>query len=86
MTVCALGVFTRRPVPAPDMLAELARLRAAWPSFEVIITSHSGSCRYEAIRRHDGPGLCCVISSHPADLWRELASCAQRSSQGSPDL
>ncbi len=65
-------VFTgRAPVP-PAILAELAALRAALPGYDVIVTSHSPAYRYEAIRRTDGPGPWCVISSDPADLWREL--------------
>ena len=66
-------VFTgRAPVP-PGMLTELAALRDALPGYDFIVTSHRPSYRYEAIRRTDGPGLWCVISSDPADLWRELA-------------
>ncbi len=40
----------RASVPA-GMLAELAALRAALPGYDVILTSHSPACRYEAIRR-----------------------------------
>ena len=65
----------RASVPAA-MLAELAALRAALPGYDVNITSHSPTYRLEAIRRDDGPGLWCLISSDPADLWHELASCA----------
>ncbi len=55
------------------MLAELSRLRAALPGYDVIITSHSLTHRFEAIRRHDDdPGPWCVISTDPDDLWREL--------------
>ena len=63
---------TRRPAPAPGMLAQLDRLRAALPGYDVTLTSHSGSYRFEAIRRADGPGPWCLISTDPADLWREL--------------
>jgi hypothetical protein len=39
----------------------------------VIVTSHSLTYRFEAIRRRSsGPGPWCVISTDPADLWREL--------------
>ena len=63
----------RASVPA-GMLAELAALRAALPGYDVIVTRHRPGCRFEAIRRHeDGPGPWCVISTDPADLWRELA-------------
>lgn len=55
-------------------LAELSRLRAALPSYDVIITSHSPSYRYEAIRRHGETGPWCIISTDPADLWRELTA------------
>lgn len=41
----------------------------------MIVTSHSLRYRFEAIRRASGPGPWCVISSDPADLWRELAPC-----------
>ena len=63
-------MFTRQP---PAMLAQLAQLRAALPGYDVIITSHSGTYRYEAIRRHHGTGPWCIISTDPTDLWRELA-------------
>jgi hypothetical protein len=65
---------TRGPAPAPGMLAQLDRLHAALPSYDVTLTSHSGSYRFEAIRRPGGPqaGPWCVISTDPADLWREL--------------
>lgn len=59
--------------PTPTQLAELSRLRTALPGYEVSITSHSPSCRFEAIRRRDETGPWCVISSDAADLWRELA-------------
>jgi hypothetical protein len=60
--------------PTPGVLAELSKLRSALPGYDMIITSHSPANRFEAIRRHtDGPGPWCVISSDPADLWRELA-------------
>ena len=58
-------------------LTELAALRAALPGYAVTITIHSRTCRFEAIHRGDGPGTCCVISSDPADLWRELAGRAR---------
>jgi hypothetical protein len=65
-------VYTRRLAPAPGMLAQLDRLRAALPSYDVTLTSHSGSYRFEAVRRTEGPGPWCLISADPADLWREL--------------
>lgn len=77
------NIHTRRPGPAPGMLAQLDRLRTALPGYDVMLTSHSGSYRFEAIRRTDGPqaGPWCVISTDPADLWRELpaapAPCAR---------
>ena len=43
----------------------------------MIITSHSRTHRFEATRRSSGPGPWCVISSDPADLWRELADRAR---------
>ena len=71
-------VRTRRPAPPPGMLAQLARLRAALPGYDVTLTSYSGRYRYEAIRRTDGPGPWCVISADPADLWRELGGRPRR--------
>jgi hypothetical protein len=68
-------VFTGRASLPPRTFTELAALRAALPGYDVMVTSHSPSCRYEAIRRASGPGPWCVISSDPADLWRELAPC-----------
>ena len=58
-------------------LTELAALRAALPGYAVTITSQSRTYRFEATHRGDGPGTCCVISSDPADLWRELAGRAR---------
>ena len=66
-------VFTGRESAPAAMLAELAALRAALPGYDVLLTSHSPVYRYEAIRRDPGAGTWCVISSDPADLWRELA-------------
>ncbi|HYZ55018.1 MAG TPA: hypothetical protein VE733_16145 [Streptosporangiaceae bacterium] len=67
-------MHTRRPAPAPGMLAQLDRLRAALPGYDVTLTSHSGCYRFEAIHRPGSPqaGPWCVISTDPADLWREL--------------
>ena len=58
-------------------LAELEMLRAALPGFQVVVSSYSPRHRFEAIRRDGGPGTWCVISSDPADLWRELP-CGER--------
>jgi len=69
----AWDAFTCRPAPTPAMLAELAQLCAALPGYDVTLTSHSGSYRFEAIRRTSGPGPWCLISTDPAGLWRELA-------------
>ncbi len=64
----------RRSPPPPWMVAELEALRAALPGYDVIITSHTPTWRFEAIRRHaDRPGPWCVISSDPGDLWWHLA-------------
>ena len=70
-------VFTGSASVPSGALTELAALRAALPGYDVIITSHSRTYRFEATRRGDGPGTWCVISSKPADLWRELAGRAQ---------
>jgi hypothetical protein len=67
-------VFTGRVSLPPGTLTELAALQAALPGYDVIVTSHSPRYRFEAIRRDDGQGTWCVISSDPADLWRELRS------------
>ena len=66
-------VFTGQVSVPAGMLAELAALRAALPGYDVNLTRHSPARRYEATRRDPGPGTWCVISSDPADLWRELA-------------
>ena len=55
----------------------LAALRAALPGYDVILTSQNPARRFEATRRDPGPGTWCVISSDPADLWRELAGLAR---------
>jgi hypothetical protein len=70
-------VFTGSPAVPSGARTELAALQAALPGYAVNITSHSRSYRFEATRRGDGPGTCCVISSDPADLWRELAGRAR---------
>jgi len=66
-------VFTGSGTVPPGALVELAALRAALPGYDVMVTSHSRTHRFEATHRGNGPGTCCVISSDPADLWRELA-------------
>ena len=70
-------VFTGSPTVPSGALTELTALQAALPNYAVNITSHSRTYRFEATRRGDGPGTCCVISSDPADLWRELAGRAR---------
>ena len=70
-------VFTGSATVPSGTLTELAALRAALPGYDVTITSHSRTYRFEATHRADGPGTWCVISSEPADLWRELAGRAQ---------
>lgn len=66
-------VLTARPSPPPGMISQLTSLRAALPGYDVLITSHSPSHRFEAIRRHSETGPWCVISASADDLWRELA-------------
>ena len=66
-------VFTGSATVPPGALTELAALRAALPGYDVTITSHSRTHRFEATHRGNGPGTCCVISSDPTDLWHELA-------------
>jgi len=75
--VTTWDVFTGSASVPPGALAELAALRAALPGYDVTITSHSRTHRFEATRRGDGPGPWCVISGDPADLWRELAGRAR---------
>jgi hypothetical protein len=70
-------VFTGSVTVPSGALAELAALRTALPGYDVSITSHSRTYRFEATHRDGGPGTCCVISSDPADLWRELAGRAR---------
>jgi hypothetical protein len=76
-TVTEWDGFTGQAAIPPGMLTELAALRAALPGYDVIVTSHSLAYRYEAIRRPGTPsiGPWCVISTNPADVWRELAAC-----------
>jgi hypothetical protein len=77
-------VFTGRASLPPGMLAELSQLRAALPGYDVTVTSHSLTYRFEAILRHtDGPGPWCLISTDSADLWRELAPSTQHSANTS---
>jgi hypothetical protein len=75
----ARDVFTGRPAPTSTMLAELSQLQAALPGYDVIVTSRTPVFRFEAIRRPGvpGPEPWCVISTDPADLWRELAACTR---------
>ena len=79
-------VFTGSPTVPSGALTELAALQAALPGYAVNITSHSRTYRFEATRRGDGPGTCCVISSDPADLWRELAGRARPAALDGDDL
>ena len=79
-------VLTGQASLPAGMLAELAALRAALPGYDVNLTSHSPACRYEATRRDPGPGTWCVVSTDPADLWRELAPRARPGAPGRPPL
>ena len=66
-------VFAGRAAVPAGMLAEVAALRAVLPGYDVILTSHGPARRSGAIRRGLGPGICCLISTGPASLWREAA-------------
>jgi hypothetical protein len=79
----AWDVFTRRPAPTLGILAELSQVHAAPPGYDVIVTSHSPAYRFEATPR-PGPGPWCVISTDPADLWRELPIAPVASNAGIP--
>jgi hypothetical protein len=70
-------VFTGTATVPPGVLTELTALQAVLPGYKVNITSEAPGYRYEAIRRGDGPGTWCVVSSDPGDLWRELAGRAR---------
>jgi len=70
-------VLTGSATVPSGVLTEPAALRAALSGYEVTITSHSRTYRFEAIHRGDGPGPGCVVSSDPADLRRELAGRAR---------
>lgn len=73
MTPWPCGMLAGHPPPPPGMLTELARLRAGLPGYDVIVTWCGCTYRYEAIRRQtDSGGPWCLISTDPADLWREL--------------
>ena len=68
-------VFTGCLMLAPQTRDEVARLQAALPGYDVVVTSHGHAARFEAVRRPDGPQAApwCVVSSNLTDLWRELA-------------
>jgi hypothetical protein len=76
----AWDVFAHRPALTPGVLAELAQLRATLPGYDVIVTCHSATYRFEAISRpgRTGPGPWCVISTDLADIWRELIPCTHQ--------
>ncbi len=65
----AWDVLTGRASVPAGMLAEVAALRG----YDVGLISHGPARRFEAVRRGPGPGIWCVVSTDPADLWRELA-------------
>ena len=79
-------VFTGSATVPSGALTELAALRAVLPGYDVNITSHTPTYRFEATRRGDGPGTWCVISSDPGDLWRELAGRARPAALVGDDL
>ena len=68
-------VFTGGLMLSPETRDEVSWLQAALPGYDVLVTSHRHACRFEAVRRFDGPqaGPWCVVSSNLTDLWRELA-------------
>jgi hypothetical protein len=84
--VTTWDVFTGSATVPPGALAELAALRAALPGYDVTITSHGPTHRFEAACRGNGPGTCCIISSDPADLWHELAGRARPAALDGDDL
>jgi hypothetical protein len=69
------------PLP-PGLPGTLATLLAGQPDHHVTATSGGGRFRYEAVRNAPGPGPWCVVSTDPADLWRELAPYLRPGAQG----
>ena len=63
--------YRMSPLP-PGLPDTLATLLAGQPDYHVTATNGGGRFRYEAVRNKPGPGPWCVISTDPADLWREL--------------
>jgi hypothetical protein len=56
------------------MLAELVRLRAAFPEFSFGIRPGWRGLMFEAWREPGPNGLCAVITQDAVELWHELAA------------
>jgi hypothetical protein len=62
-----------RPLTVPpSMIAELARLRAAFPAFSISIRPGWRGLTFEAWRDSAATGLYALISQDAGELWRVL--------------
>jgi hypothetical protein len=79
-------MFTGWRMLAPETRDDLSRMQAVLPGYQVTAARCGSSYRFEAVRRPDGPksGPWCVISSDPADLWRELGPWTRRPQASRP--
>jgi hypothetical protein len=68
-----------RPGAPLWMLAEVVRLRAAFPEFSFGICPGWRGLMFEAWRRPGPGGLCVVITQDAGELWRELAASRRES-------
>jgi hypothetical protein len=71
-----------RLVVPPSMTAELARLRAAFPTFAVSIRPGWRGPTFEAWRDPAAGDLYAAITQDAGELWRELGECQQGTSAG----
>jgi hypothetical protein len=69
------GETLGNPPPSPPGLAVQAdALRAAFPDYQVSVTSVGGEDRIEVVRQRGDGGPWCLISTDAREIWQELKS------------
>jgi hypothetical protein len=59
-------------LPPPSLAVQAAALRAAFPDYQVSVTSVGGKDRIEVVRQRGHGGPWCLISTDAREIWQEL--------------
>jgi hypothetical protein len=61
-------------LPPPGLAVQADALRAAFPDYQVIVTSAGGEHRIEVVRQRGEGGPWCLISTDAREIWQELTT------------